>query len=209
VLAHGLPLAFYSDQHSIFRVNAKEAQGGDGLTEFGRVAERLRIELIHAATPQAKGRICVERLQGLDPLGKLRPGFVQTIPREHSVLHIATRQFHIVRESSGSNARDRASPVAASAAWAAASTSGSSRLTSADFASFANAAAIRASMEQLDLPLSDKGRNRPAEARPGDSQGDRPPPPETLLRLPQRQNAAVRRQQPPIEFGHHRLAVRR
>jgi len=40
-----------------FRVDAKEAQGGDGLTEFGRVAERLRIELIHAATPQAKGRV--------------------------------------------------------------------------------------------------------------------------------------------------------
>jgi transposase len=57
VLAHGLPLAFSSDRHGIFRVNAKEAQGGDGFTEFGRVAERLRIELIHAMTPQAKGRV--------------------------------------------------------------------------------------------------------------------------------------------------------
>jgi transposase len=57
VLAHGVPLAFYSDRHGIFRVNAKEAESGDGLTEFGRVAERLRIELIQAATPQAKGRV--------------------------------------------------------------------------------------------------------------------------------------------------------
>ena len=57
VLAHGLPLAFYSDRHGIFRVNAKEAEGGDGFTEFGRVVERLRIELIHATTPQAKGRV--------------------------------------------------------------------------------------------------------------------------------------------------------
>jgi len=57
VLAHGRPLAFYSDRHGIFRVNAKEAQGGDGFTEFGRVVERLRIELIHATTPQAKGRV--------------------------------------------------------------------------------------------------------------------------------------------------------
>jgi transposase len=57
VLAHGVPLAFYSDRHGIFRVNAKEAQGGDGFTEFGRVVERLRIELIHATTPQAKGRV--------------------------------------------------------------------------------------------------------------------------------------------------------
>lgn len=57
VLAHGVPLAFYSDRHGIFRVNAKEAASGDGSTEFGRVAERLRIELIQATTPQAKGRV--------------------------------------------------------------------------------------------------------------------------------------------------------
>jgi transposase len=57
VLAHGVPLAFYSDRNGIFRVNAKEAESGDGLTEFGRVAERLKIELIQASTPQAKGRV--------------------------------------------------------------------------------------------------------------------------------------------------------
>jgi transposase len=57
VLAHGLPLALYSDRHGIFRVNAKEAASGDGKTEFARVAERLGIELIHARTPQAKGRV--------------------------------------------------------------------------------------------------------------------------------------------------------
>ena len=42
VLAHGRPLAFYSDRHGIFRVNAKDAASGDGKTEFGRVSERLR-----------------------------------------------------------------------------------------------------------------------------------------------------------------------
>ena len=57
VLEHGRPLAFYSDRHGIFRVNAKDAASGDGKTEFGRVAERLRIESIHALTPQAKGRV--------------------------------------------------------------------------------------------------------------------------------------------------------
>jgi transposase len=57
VLAHGVPLAFYSDRHGIFRVNAKDAMSGDGKTEFGRVAERLDIEPIHALTPQAKGRV--------------------------------------------------------------------------------------------------------------------------------------------------------
>ena len=57
VLSHGCPLAFYSDRHGIFRVNAKDAASGDGLTEFGRVMKRLKIELINATTPQAKGRV--------------------------------------------------------------------------------------------------------------------------------------------------------
>jgi transposase len=57
VLAYGCPLAFYSDRHGIFRVNAKDTMSGDGKTEFGRVAERLKIEPIHALTPQAKGRV--------------------------------------------------------------------------------------------------------------------------------------------------------
>ena len=57
VLTHGCPLAFYSDRHGIFRVNAKDAASGDGKTEFGRVMERLGITLINALTPQAKGRV--------------------------------------------------------------------------------------------------------------------------------------------------------
>jgi hypothetical protein len=57
VLRHGVPLAFYSDRHGIFRVNAKDAESGDGKTEFGRVSERLGVEPIHALTPQAKGRV--------------------------------------------------------------------------------------------------------------------------------------------------------
>jgi transposase len=57
ILAHGRPLAFYSDRHGIFRVNAKDARSGDGKTEFGRVADRLGIEPIQALTPQAKGRV--------------------------------------------------------------------------------------------------------------------------------------------------------
>lgn len=57
ILTQGLPLAFYSDRHGIFRVNAKDAAGGDGKTEFGRVVDRLGIALIHALTPQAKGRV--------------------------------------------------------------------------------------------------------------------------------------------------------
>ena len=33
---HGKPVAFYSDKHGIFRVNSKDAVGGDGITQFGR-----------------------------------------------------------------------------------------------------------------------------------------------------------------------------
>lgn len=57
ILEHGRPLALYSDRHGIFRINIKEAESGDGKTEFGRVVERLGIELINANTPQAKGRV--------------------------------------------------------------------------------------------------------------------------------------------------------
>jgi transposase len=57
VLQHGMPLAYYSDRHGIFRVNAKEAASGDGFTEFGRVLKRLNITSICAHTPQAKGRV--------------------------------------------------------------------------------------------------------------------------------------------------------
>jgi transposase len=57
VLTHGVPLAFYSDRHGIFRLNAKDAETDDGKIEFGWVADRLGIEVIHALTPQAKGRV--------------------------------------------------------------------------------------------------------------------------------------------------------
>ena len=54
---YGRPVSFYSDCHGVFRVNTKEPQSGNGLTQFGRALERLDIEAIHARTPQAKGRV--------------------------------------------------------------------------------------------------------------------------------------------------------
>src|SRR5438270_9713945 len=55
--AHGKPVAFYSDKHGIFRVNRKEAVGGEGVTQFGRALLALNIDIICANSPQAKGRI--------------------------------------------------------------------------------------------------------------------------------------------------------
>jgi hypothetical protein len=54
---HGKPVAFYSDKHGIFRVNSKDAVGGDGVTQFGRALLALNIDIICANSPQAKGRI--------------------------------------------------------------------------------------------------------------------------------------------------------
>src|SRR5215211_6037617 len=54
---HGKPVAFYSDKHSVFRVNRKDAASGDGMTQFGRALDQLNIDIICANAPQAKGRV--------------------------------------------------------------------------------------------------------------------------------------------------------
>jgi hypothetical protein len=54
--AHGKPVAFYSDKHSVFRV-AKPGLTGDSMTQFGRALNRLKIEIICANSSQAKGRV--------------------------------------------------------------------------------------------------------------------------------------------------------
>ena len=56
ILAHGVPVALYSDKHSIFRINAKEADP-EAETQFSRAARELGSECIHAHSPQAKGRV--------------------------------------------------------------------------------------------------------------------------------------------------------
>jgi hypothetical protein len=55
--SHGRPLAFYSDKHAVFKVNKSDALSGNGLTQFGRVMQKLDIKMIYANSPQAKGRI--------------------------------------------------------------------------------------------------------------------------------------------------------
>jgi len=59
---HGKPLAFYLDRHGVFRVNT--SKGGTassldstGITQFGRAMDELKIELIFANSPEAKGRV--------------------------------------------------------------------------------------------------------------------------------------------------------
>lgn len=57
IQAHGKPVAFYSDKHSIFRVAKADAIGGEGMTQFGRALHELTISIICAHSSQAKGRV--------------------------------------------------------------------------------------------------------------------------------------------------------
>ena len=56
IVTYGVPVALYSDKHSIFRINAKDADP-DAETQFARAARELGIMCIHANSPQAKGRV--------------------------------------------------------------------------------------------------------------------------------------------------------
>lgn len=53
---HGIPIAFYSDKHEIFRVN-QDKHKQVGQTQYSRVLKELAIELICTNSSQAKGRV--------------------------------------------------------------------------------------------------------------------------------------------------------
>src|SRR5260370_4699197 len=43
---YGKPVALYSDKHGVFRVNRKDAIGGDGMTQFGRALHAPNNDII-------------------------------------------------------------------------------------------------------------------------------------------------------------------
>lgn len=55
--AHGKPVAFYSDKHTVFRVAQQGTKTGHGMTQFGRAMNELNIEILCANSSQAKGRV--------------------------------------------------------------------------------------------------------------------------------------------------------
>jgi hypothetical protein len=62
---HGIPLSVYLDKHTTYKSNAKpsiedELNNDIPLSQFERALKELGVEVIHANSPQAKGRI--ERL---------------------------------------------------------------------------------------------------------------------------------------------------
>ena len=57
-VAHGKPMSIYLDRHSTYKINSKNALDDDQMiSQFERAMEQLNIEVIHANSPQAKGRI--------------------------------------------------------------------------------------------------------------------------------------------------------
>ena len=54
--AHGCPVAFYSDKHSVFRSVTPNTKGEQSMTQFGRALAELNIEILCANSSQAKGR---------------------------------------------------------------------------------------------------------------------------------------------------------
>ena len=54
---YGKPVAFYSDKHTVFRVNISGVAQGHEMTQFGRALHALNIDLICANSSQAKGRV--------------------------------------------------------------------------------------------------------------------------------------------------------
>jgi hypothetical protein len=52
-----MPLAFYGDKASVFRVNKQSAAAGKGPTQFGLALYELNIDGTCADTAAAKGRV--------------------------------------------------------------------------------------------------------------------------------------------------------
>lgn len=108
---NGLPLSIYLDKHSTYRVNGKltieqELEGIKMLTQFERALKELGVNVIHADSPQAKGRI--ERLFGTfqDRLIKeMRLRGVRTLEEANAFLGeylpVFNRRFSVIAREKG------------------------------------------------------------------------------------------------------------
>ena len=102
IKSKGIPLALYSDRHSIFQVSPRKPEtleeqllGKAEPTQFGRALEELGIQAIFARSPQAKGRI--ERLWGTfqDRLvSELRLAGVSTLKEANEFLRTFLPRFN-------------------------------------------------------------------------------------------------------------------
>jgi len=110
----GKPLAFYADKHGIFRINttkegASAVLDSVGLTQFSRAMEELKIQLIFANSPQAKGRVekvngtlqdrltkelRLKRINSIEEANKFLPEFMKTYNQKFSVVPKSSFNAH-------------------------------------------------------------------------------------------------------------------
>lgn len=98
VKKYGLPMKVYLDKHTTYKSPSAptpedELAGTEPVSEFGRALQELGVELIHACSPQAKGRIerlfktlqdrLVKemRLSGISTIGEANRFLVSYLPR--------------------------------------------------------------------------------------------------------------------------------
>lgn len=106
---YGLPMAVYLDRHTTYKSPAEptledELNGTEPLSEFGRALGELGVELIHAHSPQAKGRIerlfnplqdrLVKemRLEGISTIEEANAFLVSYLPRYNRRFAVAAKK---------------------------------------------------------------------------------------------------------------------
>lgn len=111
---YGIPRALYTDRKNVYVADEKTREraadsGQEALTQFGRCCQQLRIKIITAHSPQAKGR--VERSHGtyqdrlvkelrlaqietITAANQLLPGFGQQLNQKFAVAPRAAADYH-------------------------------------------------------------------------------------------------------------------
>lgn len=108
IMTYGIPMAFYSDKHSIFRVNQSSSEAKT--SQFQRATKELGIDLICAHSPQAKGRIerangtlqkrlikemRLRNISGIEAANKFLPEFIATYNKKFAVPPKKTHNSHV------------------------------------------------------------------------------------------------------------------
>lgn len=86
---HGVPQALYTDWKNLYKRKATPAEqlrGKVPLTQFGRMCQKLGIEIIAANSPQAKGR--VERIHGVH-----QDRFIKKLRRKQIASYQAANEY--------------------------------------------------------------------------------------------------------------------
>lgn len=106
----GLPVAFYSDKFSVFRVNSTSGIHKEAITQFSRALSFLGVELICANSPQAKGRVeranqtfqdrlvkelRLRKINNYQDATAYLPEFIQFYNRKFAVLPRSTIDDHL------------------------------------------------------------------------------------------------------------------